>query len=139
MDSVILWAFLAAFNPTLLAATTVMLLLPHPKRLLLGYLAGAVITSVSLGLLIVFHLHGSAAAGTAKHTISPVADLTLGALALLIAYVLRPGKPGKEEGRWAERRERRAAKKREKGPPRWQRTLSRGTARTTFVIGILLT
>jgi hypothetical protein len=126
MNSIILWAFLAALNPTLLAATTVMLLLPNPKRLLLGYLAGAAITSVTLGLLIVFSLNDSGATSTAKHTLSPATDLTLGALALLIAYVLQQ-----------DRLHRR--KKKEKGPPRWQRTLSRGTARTTFVVGALLT
>ena len=139
MDSVILWAFLAAFNPTLLAATTVMLLLPHPKRLLLGYLAGATITSVTLGLVIVFSLKDSSAVDTAKHTLSPAADFTLGVLALLVSYLLRPDKPEREDGRWAERRRRRAEKKSEKGPPFWQRRLSQGTARTTFVIGILLT
>jgi hypothetical protein len=37
----------AALNPTLLAPTTVMLLLPNPKRLLLGYLLGAYTTSHS--------------------------------------------------------------------------------------------
>jgi hypothetical protein len=41
VGEVFVWALLAALNPTLLAATTVMLLLPHPKRLLLGYLLGA--------------------------------------------------------------------------------------------------
>jgi hypothetical protein len=137
MDSVILWAFFSAFNPTLLAATTVMLLLPHPKRLLLGYLCGAAITSITLGLIIVFSLHGSAAENTGKNVLSPAMDLSLGALALLAAYVL--SRPKREEGRLAERRRRRAEKKKEKGPPRWQRELSKGSARTTFVVGILLT
>jgi hypothetical protein len=38
---IILLAFSAALNPTLLAATTVMLLLPRPRNLMLGYLLGA--------------------------------------------------------------------------------------------------
>ena len=37
------------FNPSLLAAVTVMLMLPNPKRLMLGYLLGAYTTSVTLG------------------------------------------------------------------------------------------
>ena len=45
---VLLFSITAAFNPTLLAATTVMLLLPKPKRLLLGYLCGALFTSITL-------------------------------------------------------------------------------------------
>jgi hypothetical protein len=139
MDSVVLWALFAALNPTLLAATTVMLLLPHPQRLLLGYLAGATITSVTLGLVIVFSLHGTAAESAARNGFAPSVDFALGALALLVSYLLRPGRVPKHEGRWAERRRRREERKKEKGPPRWQRELSRGTARTTFVVGIVLT
>ena len=62
MDTIIFWAFTAAFNPTLLGATTVMLLLDHPKRLLLGYLLGATMTSVTLGIVIVFAVDGSSGA-----------------------------------------------------------------------------
>ena len=45
MADIYVWAFTAALNPVLLGATTVMLLLDHPKRLLLGYLLGAMMTS----------------------------------------------------------------------------------------------
>jgi Sap, sulfolipid-1-addressing protein len=137
---VFVWAVFAALNPTLLAATTVMLLLPHPKRLLLGYLLGALMTSITLGLLIVFQLHGSGAVSTARHTVSPGMDLALGGIALVIAYVLRPAAVDEhDEGRLAARRRRRREAKRDKEPPRWQRTLGRGSARTTFVIGAVLT
>jgi hypothetical protein len=44
MEKVFLFSLTAALNPTLLTATTVMLLLPSPKRLMLGYLAGALTT-----------------------------------------------------------------------------------------------
>jgi hypothetical protein len=131
------YALAAALNPTLLAATTVMLLLDHPKRLLLGYLAGALMTSVTLGLVIVFALDGSAS--TAQHTLSPAMDLALGVLLLVIAFVIRPGRQPKETGRLAERRRKKEETKGEKGPPLWQRKLSQGTARTTFVVGALLT
>ena len=43
-------SMLATFNPSLLAAVTVMLLLPNPKRLMLGYLLGAYSTSIGAGL-----------------------------------------------------------------------------------------
>jgi len=131
------YALTAALNPTLLAATTVMLLLDHPKRLLLGYLVGALTTSITLGLVIVLATDGSSS--TAQNTLSPSMDLTLGGILLVIAYLIRPSRRPKETGRWAERRRRRAEAKQEKGPPKWQRTLSKGTARTTFVVGALLT
>ncbi len=140
MDTIIFWAFTAAFNPTLLGATTVMLLLDHPKRLLLGYLCGALFTSLTLGMVIVFAVDGSSGAtSTAQSTLSPAMDLTLGGLLLLVAYLIRPSRVPKETGRLAERRRRREEKKRDKGPPKWQQKLSEGTAKTTFVIGALLT
>ena len=140
MDTIVFWAFTAAFNPTLLGATTVMLLLDHPKRLLLGYLCGAVLTSVTLGLIIVFAVDGSSGAtSAAQSSVSPATDLTIGGLLLVVAYVIRPGRTRKETGRLAERRRRQEEKKKDKGPPKWQQKLSEGTAKTTFVIGALLT
>ena len=90
MNGAFVYALTAALNPTLLGATTVMLLLDHPKRLLLGYLLGALMTSVTLGLVIVFALDGSAS--TAQHTLSPAMDLALGGILLVVAWVIRPGR-----------------------------------------------
>jgi hypothetical protein len=137
MSGVFVYALTAALNPTLLAATTVMLLLDHPKRLLIGYLLGALMTSMTLGLVIVFATDGSAS--TAQNTLSPSMDLALGGLLLLVAFLIRPGRQPKETGRLAERRRKKEAAKEDKGPPLWQRKLSQGTARTTFVVGALLT
>ncbi len=136
---IFLLAFSAALNPTLLAATTVMLLLPKPRNLMLGYLLGALMTSISLGLVIVFSLEDSGAVEAAKDTLGPVADIALGAIFLIVARVLG----GERDAILKERRERRRAAKgkakEEKGPPRWQQVLSRGTPRTTFAVGALLT
>jgi hypothetical protein len=128
-------AFLAALYPTLLAATTVMLMLPHPKRLLLGYLLGAAMTSVTLGLIIVFTLRHSGLVQTTQTTLGPGADLALGCLALTIAFVLGTGR----DQRLVERRRERKAANGPQGPPRWQQALGRGSARMTFVVGALLT
>ncbi len=137
MGDVFLLAFLAALYPTLLAATTVMLLLPHPKRLLLGYLCGAAMTSITLGLIIVFALRHAGLTETTQVTLGPGEDIILGCLALVIAFVLHSGRDQKLVER---RRERKAAKGKDKvGPPRWQQALGRGSARTTFVVGALLT
>ena len=134
MSRVLLFSLAAAFYPTLLAATMVMLVLPHPQRLMLGYLLGALTTSVTLGLLIVFWLGGSSSATiTVKDAISPVFDLVLGALVLVIVFVVATGRDTWRRERSARRRAARA----DKGPPKWKRKLSGGTARTTFVIGAL--
>jgi Sap, sulfolipid-1-addressing protein len=132
MGEVVLLSFTSAFNPTLIAVTTLMLLLPNPKRLMLGYWLGALLTSITLGLVIVFTLESSSVVSTTKHTLSPLADIVLGGLTLIIAAVLATGRDERY-------RKRRAKIKEGKPPPRWQRELRRGTARTTFVIGALLT
>jgi hypothetical protein len=71
MGEIVLFSFLSALYPTLIAATTVMLLLPKPERLMLGFWLGAMITSVTLGLVIVLALHGSRAVKTTRHTVRP--------------------------------------------------------------------
>jgi Sap, sulfolipid-1-addressing protein len=134
VGQVFFFSITAAFNPTLLAATTVMLLLPSPKRLLLGYICGAMLTSVTLGLLIVFSLSDSSSVSTTKNTLSPAADFTLGGILLLVALVLASGR---DEG-FRERRRRKKEGKPQK-EPRWQKFLSKGRARDTFVVGALLT
>ena len=87
--SVFLLSLVAMFNPSLLAAVTVMLLMPNPKRLMLGYLLGAYTTSITLGLVIVFTLHGSSTESTSKHKVSPVEDIVVGLLLLAIGWILR--------------------------------------------------
>ncbi len=135
MGQVILLSLTASLNPTLVAATTVMLLLPSPSKLMLGYLLGAYMTSVTLGLVIVFSLSNSNATNTTQNTISPTVDIALGAIALAVSFVLYTGR----HERLKERRRARKAAKPDKGPPRWQRELSKGSARTTFLVGALLT
>ncbi|MFL5928824.1 MAG: GAP family protein [Gaiellaceae bacterium] len=133
MGRVFLLSLTAALNPTLLTATTVMLLLPSPKRLMLGYLAGAYTTTVIVGIAIVEWLSSSSAVGTTKHSVAPGVDFALGFLALLGAYVV-------QSGRLARSREHRRQKHADepKKAPRWQEALSGGSARTTFVVGLLL-
>ena len=134
VSRVIALSLTASLNPTLVAATTVMLLLPRPKKLMLGYLCGALVTSITLGLVIVSSLSSSSTTSTAKNVLSPAADLALGAIALTFASVVYTGR---HEGLSERRRARKAAKP-DKGPPRWQRELSKGSARTTFIVGVVL-
>jgi hypothetical protein len=127
----------AAVNPTLLAATTVMLVLPSPKRLLVGYLIGAYLTSISLGLVIVFSLQGTSSESTAKQTVSPALDIVFGLLLVAVAYALGSVR-GHLLAEW--RSERKAAKQagKEKKDPLPQRLLGRGSARVAFVVGAAL-
>jgi hypothetical protein len=132
MGNALAFAFTAALNPTLLAATMVMLFAREPSRLMRGYVLGAYTVSISIGLVIVFVLHDSGAVTTTQHTLSPAADIVLGLLFLLVAYVIR----GDRDARI---RERRRAKAETKETPRWRSALDEGSPRTAFVVGVLLT
>ena len=135
MGQVVLLSLTASLNPTLVAATTVMLLLDRPARLMMGYLLGAYMTSITVGLVIVFSLSNSSTTNTTENVLSPAVDIALGLLLLVLAWVLWSGRGE----RFSERRRERKAEKPDKEPPRWQRELSKGSARTTFVVGALLT
>ena len=74
-------SLVSMFNPTLLAAVAVMMLLSSPKRLMAGYLLGANTSSITLGLVIVFALPGSSTESTSKHTTGPLEDIAVGLLA----------------------------------------------------------
>jgi hypothetical protein len=135
MSQIIILSLTASLNPTLVAATTVMLLLERPTRLMLGYLLGAYLTSITLGLVIVFSLADSSTTSTTQKSISPAVDIGLGIIALVISFAIY-------SGRYAHVREQRAerkAAKQDPTPPRWQRELSKGSPRVTFLVGALLT
>jgi hypothetical protein len=131
---VFILALTAALNPTLLAATTLMLTVPKPQRLLSGYLVGAMVTSITCGLILVSTLHGSGASDTAKHTVDPVLNVGLGAVILLVAFIVGTGRDTRRRARAARKRE----KAKDKPPPRWKRVLSEGSARDTFFVGVIL-
>jgi hypothetical protein len=134
IGSIFVLALASMFNPTLLAATTLMMLLAEPKRLMFGYLLGAYLTSISLGLLIVFSLHGSGATSTARASLTPAEDLVFGAIALTVGIVLRTGRMD----RMRERRRRKKGEKEKKES--WpERMLGRGSPRVTFAVGAALT
>jgi hypothetical protein len=135
MSRVILFSLTAAVNPTLVAATTVMLLLPSPKRLMLGYLLGAYLTSITIGCVIVLSLGQSGAVTTTQKTVNPGVDLAIGALFLVLGFVLGTGR----DRAYRERRAQKRARDEPKKTPRWQAALGKGSARVTFVVGALLT
>lgn len=139
LAQILLLSLFAMFNPTLLAAVTLMLLLPSPKRLMLGYLLGAYTASISIGLVIVFALPESSATSTSKTTLSPAEDIVVGALLLLIAAVLS----GDRDRPLRERRERRKHEKQARNGDEEKealpmRLLGRGSPRIAFVVGLLL-
>ncbi|MGN6587873.1 MAG: GAP family protein [Solirubrobacterales bacterium] len=128
LTSFIVLALTAMLNPTLLAAVTLMMVLQDTKRLMLGYLLGSYLTSISVGLLIVFSLHDSSSVSTARATLTPAEDLVFGAIALIVGLVLRSN--------FGEERRRR--KKESEKEPWAQRLLGRGDPKVAFAVGAVL-
>jgi hypothetical protein len=92
------------------------------------------VTSITCGLLLVFALPGSSTSSTAKHTVNPILDIALGAIILVIVFLVATGRDRRRHA-WSERKRERS---KDKPPPRWRRQLSKGSARDTFIVGILL-
>src|SRR5450755_4086535 len=134
-------SLVSMFNPSLLAAVTVMLLLPSPKQLMFGYLLGAYMTSITLGLVIVFTLHGSSTESTSKRTISPVEDTVVGLLVVAIAFVLATGRDQPLQERRRAKKDAKLKAKGEAGKPTESlplRMLGKGDPRVTFAVGVIL-
>ena len=139
--TIFLLSLVALANPTLFAAVTVMMLLPHPRRLMVGYLLGAYASSITLGLLIVFSLPGSSAESTAKHRVSPLEDIAVGLVALAIAFVLRTGRDRSFEKRRRAKKEVKLDARRKTGKPTESlplRMLGKADPRLTFAAGAAL-
>jgi hypothetical protein len=133
MGTIFLYSLIAAANAALLAAVTVLLYLPNPKRLLIGYLLGGLLVSLTIGFVIVF-AGESGASSTAQNSLAPATDIALGLILLVVAYVLR-------SERMELRRERKKQEKEgiEKDPSKVEQFLGRGSARVTFLVGMVLT
>jgi Sap, sulfolipid-1-addressing protein len=132
VGEVVLFSFASALNPTLLAATTVMLLLPHPDRLMLGYWLGAMAMSIASGLLLIYALQSTDLGSTTKHTLTPAEDFALAAVALIVACLVGSGVAERLRTRRTTRRNK------PKKDPRWEQRIRTGNVATAFVLGLAL-
>jgi hypothetical protein len=130
--NVLVLAVAAAVSPTILAVVIVTLRRPSPQRLLLAYLAGGLLTSVAVGIAIVTSLNGLDVVSGSSPAADPIVDFTVGALVLLIAYVLATDRDARLQARREGRREKPSR------DPWSERVLGHGTAPVAFAVGIAL-
>ena len=78
-------AIASAFWPVLLVVVLVSLRAHRPVRLLVSFLAGGLLTTMVVGLVIIYALEGSSLSGHSKQTFEPWVKVTAGSLALLAA------------------------------------------------------
>jgi hypothetical protein len=94
---------------------------------MLGYLLGAYVTSIALGLVIVFSASNSGTTSTTENTLRPVVDIALGAIGLIAAWVVWSGR----HERFGKSPRAHKSAKLDNGPPRSQRERSKASPRTT--------
>jgi hypothetical protein len=125
-------ACLAMFFPLLLIVVVLALNTAHPVPILTGFLAGGLLTTVSVGSAMVFAFQGSSFLSGSRPPADPWVDIVVGGLALLAALVLQridrkkkrePPKPMQ-------------AKKKSRSSDLIERLVDRG-APLAFVAGIL--
>jgi hypothetical protein len=135
MPSLIPMACASAIYPSLLAAVVLIMGQPSPRRLLTAYLAGALVISIGSGLLIVFALEASEVASGSGDRFGPGVDVGIGAVALLLFWILLTDR----DRRLRERRAERRPPQSDGGRDPWsRRILARGSLKLTFVLGMAL-
>ncbi len=132
----LLLALDAALYPTLLAAVVILLNQPRRLALMSAYLAGGLIISIGVGLLVVFGLEG--AVHGSHSAVSWTVDLAVGGLALLLAVALAT----RADARFAERRKGSSAgavdPNAHKGEPVMQRILARESTPLVFIAALVM-
>ena len=77
------------FWPALLAVDVVALKSARPISILGGFLAGGLVTTVTVGCAIVFSLEHTSLFTTSRHTTNAVVSIVIGAAALVAAFFIR--------------------------------------------------
>lgn len=122
----LLLAIAGAFYPALLAIVIIFLGRPHPKRLLTFFLIGAMLGSVTIGLVAVFVLDAANLGSDSRSSLSAGLYLGVGILALYFANrLLHPPRPKKPE-------------EKEAGPSMTDRVLGRESSWLVLLLGIIV-
>jgi hypothetical protein len=123
-------ALAAAVYPALLAGIIVLLSRDEPITMLAAFTAGGMLVTFVLGVLIVLVL-GDALSTGSQNSASPVVDIVVGVLSLLLAAVLRRRIRERERGVVR-------ASKQKDSPSRTQLMLREGGPWAAFAAGLIL-
>ncbi len=129
MPELVLLGIGSAFWPALLAVVIVSLRASHPGRLMTSFLAAGLLTTVTVGLAIIYTLRRTPETSSSSgQTFGPVLQIVAGAVAVAAAFLL-----AKRHSRPRPKKDVDTAR-----PGRIERMLDRG-APLAFVAGIVLT
>src|ERR1700759_1627689 len=101
IGSIILLAFGACIFPTLLACVAIIISRPSPRKLLLAFYAGGLLTSVSTGIAVLsVFASGDTVLGSTSSTAQPTASIPAGGFALLGAWLMASARGRAMLARW---------------------------------------
>jgi hypothetical protein len=124
---IVLLAVASMFWPTLITIVVLALRVPQPVRILAWFLFGGLLTTITIGLVLVFALQDSSFVSGSSHSANPVLNIAGGLLALAGALYLSRRKPTHTE----------PAQKQEKQSGLTQRAVERGGL-VAFIAGVVL-
>jgi hypothetical protein len=130
MVEIFLLAVGSMFWPLLLVVVLIALRTSHPLRILCGFLAGGLLTTISISSAIVFALDGTSFVSGSRPPADPWVDIVVGSLCLLAAAALQRGLERRKD-------EPPAPKKPSRGSERIEGLVERG-APLSFVAGVVL-
>jgi hypothetical protein len=130
----LLLALASMFWPTLIVIVVLALRVSQPVKILFWFLVGGLLTTVTVGIAVVFALQGASFMNGSRPTIDPVIDIVIGLLSILGAGALlrKPNRP-----KPAPEKKSSDAAAPDKKPPLTERAVARG-APVAFVAGIVL-
>ena len=136
MGQIILLAFGAAVFPTLLACVAILISRPNPRPLLLAFYAGALITSVTAGVIVLAIFNsGNDALGSTTSDPHPGFSIAAGVAAIALAWLMASPRGKARLDALREKRAARKPPKAQQGPSWAERHLNDASAKVAFVVG----
>jgi Sap, sulfolipid-1-addressing protein len=134
MAHIVLLALAASVFPTLIACVAIMISRPQPRRLLVAFYAGALIVSVTAGILVLNAFNaGGTVIGNSSSSPNPGTSVVAGLVAFLLAWLMVSERGRALLHRWRTRHPRRQPKA--AGPSWAERHLDRANAGVAFAVG----
>jgi hypothetical protein len=131
----VLLGILSAFWPTLVLVDVLAFQTPKPERILIAFLVGGLISTVTIGTVLVLRLQGTSLLTSDRSTTDPTLNFVVAGIVFLAAYVLN--RLGDKPLPRLRRQKPRKQPAKPKGPSFAERAIDRGPS-LAFVAGLLL-
>lgn len=141
IGSTILLALGASIFPLLLACVAIMISRPAPRRLLLAFYAGGLVTSVAVGIVVLnLFKDGDSALGNTKSAPKPTLSIVIGVIALLFAWVMTTKRGRALLDRWSgvRHRKHKPEPKPDSGPSWAEQRLGNASWKVALLIGAVI-